>query len=210
MVKQWRPKSQLLWSMDSIMWPTWLNRFATFDHNIQLVHSLTIRSGFLVPGFSKGLASGFPFLVLCFCNNQGASWEGFGCPWAGKGTTSRYCPWCRPHWACCLASSPVPQDGSSICHCEGQVTTWCSKLDKSFPFDFAYCSIYQRGKMLMQDLMVLWSMAKRVVQNSRVYTLTAASLSNAADRAQQNCNSTVFDLSKEWRQTWLFQDSGGC
>jgi hypothetical protein len=53
-------------------------------------------------------------------------------------------------------------------------------------------------------------MAKRVVQKSRVYTLTAASLSTAADRAQQNCNSTVFNLSKEWRQTRLFQDSGGC
>ncbi len=156
MVNQWRPKSQLLWSMDSITWPTWLNRFATFDHNIQLVHSLKIRSGFLVPGFSKCLVSGFPFLVLCFHKNQGASWEEFGCPWTGEGTTSCHRSWRRPNWACRLASSPVPQDGSSICHCEGQVTTWCSKLDNSFPFDFAYCSIYQGGKILMQDLMVLW------------------------------------------------------
>jgi hypothetical protein len=50
-----------------------IEQVCNLDHNIQLVHSLTIRSGFLVSGFSKGLASGFPFLVLCFCKNQGAS-----------------------------------------------------------------------------------------------------------------------------------------
>ena len=49
-----------------------------------------------------------------------------------QGPAGRYCTWCRSNWACCLVACIVPENGGSLCHCEGQVTTWSGDFSEPF------------------------------------------------------------------------------
>lgn len=118
-----RRRSPLSWNMDSTILPTWLSRLLylflsyayviCFHSELCCLHSWRNSIWHLFPLWTLLLA----FLKCFFVTNCS------GDLFAEQGTTGCYCSWCGPNRVGCMAPCLVQEDGDSLPHCEGEVSS---------------------------------------------------------------------------------------